>query len=155
MGKLCATGLAGALRQLAGQGKPLMGICLGMQLLFDESLEFGRHAGLGLVPGRVVPLQGALAAAGCGHKVPHMGWNPLEIKKPACPLLANTQSGEFMYYVHSYYATGCEAAVAADSEYGVRVPGVVWRKNVYGAQFHPEKSGGDGLKILKAFAEVA
>lgn len=152
MARLRDAGLAEVLRRLAGQGKPLLGICLGMQLLFQRSQEFGTHEGLGLVTGEVCPL-GPDLPAGLGLKVPHMGWNPLIVLRPECPILANTRSGEAFYYVHSYYARHCGEAVAAQSEYGVQVPGVVWNGNVYGTQFHPEKSGDAGLNILRAFGE--
>ncbi|MDL2218852.1 imidazole glycerol phosphate synthase subunit HisH [Ruminococcaceae bacterium OttesenSCG-928-O06] len=154
MEKLRQTGLAQPLRRLAGQGKPLLGICLGMQLLFDESREFGTHAGLGLVAGKVLPLEDALRAGGYNYKVPHMGWNCLEKVHGRSPLLKYTGDDDYFYYVHSFYATGCEEALVAQSEYGVMVPGVVQNKNVFGTQFHPEKSGDVGLAMLKAFAEV-
>lgn len=148
--RLHALGLDGLLRELAGRGKPLMGICLGMQLLFDSSLEYGEHPGLGLIPGVVRPLAPALPA---GVKIPHMGWNGLDFLHPAEPLLRDVKPGAFVYYVHSFYATDCEAALAATSEYGgVAVPGLVRRGNVCGCQFHPEKSGATGLRILRNFA---
>lgn len=152
--KLRATGLAQFLRQQAAQGKPLLGICLGMQLLFDKSYEFGTHEGLGLIEGEITPLSSALAKAGYTYKVPHIGWNPLQITRPQSPLMQYTKEGDSVYYVHSFYATGCENSVVASSEYGVQVTGAVQRANVYGTQFHPEKSGPAGLSILKAFAEV-
>ena len=139
--KLHALRLDALLRDLAGQGKPLMGICLGMQLLFDKSYEYGEHAGLGLIPGEVRPLAPVLAP---GAKVPPMGGNSL---------LAGVREGDFVYYVHSFYATGCGEALAASSDYGgVTVAGAVRRGSVCGTQFHPEKSGAVGLRILRAFA---
>lgn len=148
--KLRERKLDGLLTDLAAQGKPLMGICLGMQLLFDQSEEYGLHKGLGLIPGVVKPLAPALQS---GAKVPHMGWNSLTFQKPADPLLRNVHEGDFVYYVHSFYATGCETALVATSDYGgVTVAGAVRRKNVCGTQFHPEKSGEVGLRILRAFA---
>lgn len=148
--KLHALRLDALLCDLAGQGKPLMGICLGMQLLFDKSYEYGEHAGLGLIPGEVRPLAPVLAP---GAKVPHMGWNSLHLNRPDDPLLAGVREGDFVYYVHSFYATGCGEALAASSDYGgVTVAGAVRRGSVCGTQFHPEKSGAVGLRILRAFA---
>ena len=134
--KLRALGLDALLRDLTRQGKPLMGICLGMQLLFEKSHEYGEHAGLGLIPGEVRPLAPVLAP---GAKVPHMGWNSLHLNRPEDPLLSGVREGDFVYYVHSFYATGCGEALAASSEYGgVTVAGVVRRGCVCGTQFHPE-----------------
>ncbi|RGW11556.1 imidazole glycerol phosphate synthase subunit HisH [Enterococcus asini] len=153
MKKLQATGLDQTVKQLATSGKPLLGICLGMQLLFDSSEEFGQQAGLGLIPGRVVSLKEAFEQKGIDLKVPHIGWNPITIKQ-ASPLLKNIQEQDQFYYVHSFYATDCESHLVATSEYGVSVPGIVAKDNVYGTQFHPEKSGKVGLALLQAFAEV-
>ena len=148
--RLRALRLDGLLQTLAKQGKPLMGICLGMQLLFDVSLEYGEHAGLGLISGAVRPLAPALQK---GMKTPHMGWNSLVFLKPEEPLLVGLKPGAFVYYVHSFYAADCDQAVSAASEYGgVRVPGLVRKNNVCGCQFHPEKSGCAGLHILERFA---
>ncbi|MGM9662992.1 MAG: imidazole glycerol phosphate synthase subunit HisH [Oscillospiraceae bacterium] len=149
--KLDATGLAPVLREEA-QRKPLLGICLGMQLLFDRSFEYGEHPGLGLVPGQVVDLRRDLTDRTL--KVPHMGWNSLEIVKDD-PLFRYFENGEYVYYVHSFYARDCAASTLGVSQYGgVAVTGVVRSGNVYGAQFHPEKSGDAGLRLLKAFAEL-
>ncbi|MDR0889728.1 MAG: imidazole glycerol phosphate synthase subunit HisH [Oscillospiraceae bacterium] len=148
--KLDRTGALPSLLEAVKRGTPLLGICLGMQLLFDESLEYGVHAGLGLLAGRVVPIADDLEDA---RKVPHMGWNELVIAKP-CPILKYTKSGEHVYYVHSFYARDCAGSTAAWSDYGVKIPGVVQKDNVFGTQFHPEKSGVTGLNILKAFAEL-
>lgn len=153
MKKLQATGLDQAVKQLAASGKPLLGICLGMQLLFDSSEEFGQQAGLGLIPGRVVSLKEAFEQKVIDLKVPHIGWNPITIKQTS-PLLKNIQEQDQFYYVHSFYATDCEPYLVATSEYGVSVPGIVAKDNVYGTQFHPEKSGKVGLALLQAFAEV-
>lgn len=153
MKKLQATGLDQAVEQLAASGKPLLGICLGMQLLFDSSEEFGQQAGLGLIPGRVVSLKEAFEQKEIDLKVPHIGWNPITIKQTS-PLLKNIQEQDQFYYVHSFYATDCESHLVATSEYGVSVPGIVAKDNVYGTQFHPEKSGKVGLALLQAFAEV-
>ncbi|MEA4898867.1 imidazole glycerol phosphate synthase subunit HisH [Bacillota bacterium Meth-B3] len=150
MAKLRATGLDRAVAARAAAGAALMGICLGMQLLFEESEEYGRHPGLGLIPGTIRPLKGAVPLA---LKVPHMGWNALEVLRPH-PLARGLRPGDCVYYVHSYYATGCAEAVIASSEYGVNVPGIVARGSVCGCQFHPEKSGKVGLNILKAFCDI-
>ena len=132
--------------------KPLLGICLGMQLLFEESYEYGRHAGLGLVPGRVCPLAPDLADPAL--KVPQIGWNALELLRPQDPLFRYLRQGEYVYYVHSYYGKDCAASTLAVSEYSIPVTGVVREGWVFGAQFHPEKSGDTGLRILQAFAEL-
>ena len=142
------------LERQAENGKPLLGICLGMQLLFEKSYEYGEHAGLGLLPGSVCPLEPDLAAAGFSYKVPHIGWNSLHLVRPENPLMANTREGDFVYFVHSFYAKGCGDVLVAGAEYGVTVPGAVARGNVYGCQFHPEKSGEAGLRILRAFAAL-
>ena len=154
MEKLASTGLVPELERQAENGKPLLGICLGMQLLFEKSYEYGEHAGLGLLPGSVCPLEPDLAAAGFSYKVPHIGWNSLHLVRPENPLMANTREGDFVYFVHSVYAKGCGDALVAGAEYGVTVPGAVARGNVYGCQFHPEKSGEAGLRILRAFAAL-
>lgn len=149
--KLDATGLVPVLREQALE-KPLLGICLGMQLLFDRGFEYGEHLGLGLVPGEVVALRGALADQRL--KVPHMGWNSLRFRRDD-PIFAHSKDGEYVYYVHSFYAAQCGPSTLADSSYGnVEVPGVVRRGNVYGMQFHPEKSGDAGLRLLQAFSEI-
>lgn len=152
--KLRETGLDQTILEETKKGKPLLGICLGMQLLFEQSDEFGEHAGLALVPGRVCSLANGLRAGGFCYKVPHMGWNPVHLDKPASPLLKNTKEGDSFYYVHSFYATGCGASLVASSEYGVQVTGAVQNGNVFGTQFHPEKSGRAGLALLRAFAEI-
>jgi len=149
--KLEATGLIPVLREEA-ERKPLLGICLGMQLLFDRSFEYGEHAGLGLVPGEVVDLRDALEDKSL--KVPHMGWNSLQIV-PDDPIFKYFEDGEYVYYVHSFYAKDCLPNTLGTSQYGnVAVTGVVRSGNVYGMQFHPEKSGDAGLRLLKAFAEL-
>ena len=149
--KLADSGLDKILLEEAARGKPVMGICLGMQMLFGKSYEYGEHEGLGLIPGEVVPMAGRLPE---GLKVPHVGWNALEISKPDHPLMKYARPGDCVYYVHSYYATGCGEYTLASSEYGISVTGAVARENVMGCQFHPEKSGTVGLNILKAFCEV-
>ena len=149
--KLDATGLVPVIQEEA-EKKPLLGICLGMQLLFDKSFEYGEHPGLGLVPGQVVDLRRDLTDKTL--KVPHMGWNSLQILKDD-PLFRHVRDGEYVYYVHSFYARDCAAGTLAASRYGnVDVTGVVRRGNVYGTQFHPEKSGDTGLRLLRAFAEL-
>lgn len=150
--KLDATGLVPVLLEEA-EKKPFLGICLGMQLLFDRSFEYGEHPGLGLVPGEVADLREDLSDKTL--KVPHMGWNSLEFQKKDDPLLRYVSDGEYVYYVHSFYARRCAESTSAVSRYGnVAVTGVVRRGNVWGTQFHPEKSGDTGLRILKAFGEL-
>ena len=151
MDKLTQTGLVPHLLRWAKEGKPLMGICLGMQLLFERSFEFGEKQGLGLIKGSVCDLSADIPST---LKVPHMGWNGLDIKNPDEPLLKYVKQGECVYYVHSFYAKDCTESIMASSEYHVQVPGVVRSGNVCGTQFHPEKSGETGLRILKAFAEA-
>ena len=149
--KLDETGLVPVLLEEA-EKKPLLGICLGMQLLFDRSFEYGEHPGLGLVPGEVAALREDLEDPAL--KVPHMGWNSLEIRRDD-PLFRYVKNGEYVYYVHSFYARRCTESTLATSRYGnVDVTGVVRGGNVYGTQFHPEKSGETGLRLLKAFGEL-
>ena len=150
IGKLRATGLAELVVELANGGKPLLGICLGMQLLFDKSYEFGEFEGLGLIPGAVRPIADVIPA---DYKVPHIGWNALQFRQSS-PLFAHIQDGDCVYFVHSFYATECDDSVIATTEYGAPLTAAVARGNVYGCQFHPEKSGNVGLSILKAFAEL-
>ncbi|MBE6652037.1 MAG: imidazole glycerol phosphate synthase subunit HisH [Ruminococcaceae bacterium] len=149
--KLRATGLDKVLIEEAQNGKPIMGICLGMQMLFDESHEYGIHTGLGLIPGRVIPMAGYIPE---GLKIPHIGWNPLILKGEKHPLLRYVNEGDCVYFVHSYFASECEDAVIATAEYGREVTAAVACRNVMGCQFHPEKSGPVGLHILKAFCEM-
>ncbi len=149
MARLRDTGLVPLLLDQA-QRKPLLGICLGMQLLFERSYEYGEHTGLGLLRGSVVPLAEVL---GPEFRIPHMGWNALRFPKPS-PLFRYTREGEYVYYVHSFYATDCEESVIATSEYGIPVTGAVQSGSVFGTQFHPEKSGETGLGILRAFSEI-
>ena len=150
MAKLTATGLVPVLKAQAAK-KPLLGICLGMQLLFEKSYEYGVHEGLGFVPGAVCPLAPDLTDPTL--KVPQIGWNALQILRDD-PLLRYIRSGEYVYYVHSYYGKDCAASTLAVSDYSIPVTGVVRAGRVYGTQFHPEKSGDTGLRILKAFAEL-
>ena len=151
MDKLTATGLVPVLKEET-KHTPLLGICLGMQLLFDKSYEFGEHEGLGLIPGQVCPLAPDLTDPAL--KVPHIGWNALDITRPDDPLFRYVKNGEYVYYVHSFYAKNCAASTLATSEYSIPVTGAVRRGLVYGTQFHPEKSGDTGLRLLKAFAEL-
>ena len=149
--KLDAAGLVPVL-QAEAERKPFLGICLGMQLLFDRSFEYGEHPGLGLIPGEVVFLGDALEDKTL--KVPHMGWNSLDIVRDD-PLFRYFQDGEYVYYVHSFYARNCRESTLGISGYGnVAVTGMVRRGNVWGTQFHPEKSGDAGLRLLRAFAEL-
>ena len=148
--KLRAAGLDRVLLDEAGKGKYILGICLGMQLLFDRSFEFGEHAGLGLIPGDVVPMEPVLPA---GYKVPHIGWNALHFTRPH-PLFRYVKEGQCVYFVHSYYADRCAGSVIATAEYGPELTAAVARDNVMGCQFHPEKSGPVGLAILRAFCEL-
>jgi glutamine amidotransferase len=154
MEKLRSTGLIPIIYDEIDRGTPLMGICLGMQMLLKKSYEYGEHEGLGLINGSVRPMAPDLKDMGLSYKVPHMGWNALEIAKPDCPVLKYTGDGEHMYFVHSYYGCDCQDSTAAWADYGVKVPAVVFRENVFGCQFHPEKSGRAGLDILKAFSEL-
>ena len=148
MARLNASGFADRIRDFAASGKPFLGICLGMQLLFTESAEDGIHAGLGLLPGRVERLPR-------GVKVPHMGWNDLRILRPV-PLLEGCATGAHVYFIHSYHAVPEDPAiVAATAEYGVELAAVVGRENVWATQFHPEKSGSIGIRILANFARWA
>ena len=148
--KLRATGLERTVLEEAGRGKPLLGICLGMQLLFDKGYEFGEHDGLGLLRGSVVPMQGSIPPE---LKIPQMGWNALIQKRPH-PLLAEVKEGDCVYFVHSFYAADCDDSLVATTEYGRELTAVVAKDNVMGCQFHPEKSGSVGLKILRAFSEM-
>ncbi len=150
---LRATGLDKAVLREAARGKPLLGICLGMQMLFDYSTEYGRHDGLGLIPGSIQPIRPVIPE---GYKVPHIGWNALRFPKdkPVSPLFRYIKEGDCVYFVHSFYGADCEASTIATAEYGPELTAAVARDNVYGVQFHPEKSGGVGLNILRAFCEL-
>lgn len=149
--KLKDSGLEEALLGEVAAGKPLLGVCLGMQLLMDSSEEFGFHEGLGLLPGRVASLRDALPAE---LKVPHIGWNALQFTEPSHPMLRHNRQGDCMYFVHSYHVVDCPH-VTAWCEYGIPVAAAVAREQVWGCQFHPEKSGQAGLSLLRAFSEAA
>ena len=148
--KLNDTGLGDVVKAVAAAGTPVMGICLGMQLLFEKSYEFGVWDGLGLIDGDVRPIADVIPA---DLKIPQIGWNALVFKKDS-PLFKYIHDGDFVYFVHSYYAANCEGAVIADCEYGASLTAAVQQGNVFGCQFHPEKSGDVGLSILRAFCEL-
>ena len=148
--KLRASGLAQVVVDEANAGKPVLGICLGMQLLFDRSFEYGEHAGLGLIPGEIRPIEEVIPAE---YKIPHIGWNALDFGGKKSPLFRHIHDGDFVYFVHSYYATKCDEYVIATAEYGAPLTAAVARGHVFGCQFHPEKSGTVGLNILRAFCE--
>ena len=147
--KLRKNGLDKVIYEEVGKGKKLLGICLGMQMLFEESYEYGVHKGLGLIKGKVLPLADVVG----NLKVPHIGWNSLSFKKDS-KLYKYVNQGDFVYFVHSFYGAECSGSVSATAKYGVEVTASVERDNVYGTQFHPEKSGEVGLGILRAFCEM-
>ena len=149
--KLRRSGLDRFVCMQATSGKPLLGICLGMQMLFEKSYEYGVHPGLGLLNGQVVPMAGRLSSE---LKIPHMGWNRLLIKKTDSVLLSQIQEGDYVYFVHSYFADGCDNSLAAVTDYGQMLTAAVEKDNIFGCQFHPEKSGLVGLKILDAFCKA-
>ncbi|MBE5755007.1 MAG: imidazole glycerol phosphate synthase subunit HisH [Clostridiales bacterium] len=148
--KLFSSGLAEVVIDQAKKGKPLLGICLGMQLLFDKSFEYGEHKGLSLIKGEIRPIEEVIPK---DYKIPHIGWNALQFTKKS-ELFKYLNDGDFVYFVHSFYGTNCNESVIATSEYGYPLTAAVGDKNVFGCQFHPEKSGEVGLKILKAFCEI-
>ena len=148
--KLRETGLDKVILDEAKAGKPILGICLGMQMLFEKSYEYGEHKGLSLLKGSVVPMQGAIDEK---LQIPHIGYNALIFKK-SHPLLKYIKEGDFVYFVHSYYAVDCEDSLVAYAEYDKDITAIVAKGNVMGCQFHPEKSGEVGLNILRAFSEM-
>ena len=148
--KLRESGMADVVRREAAAGKPMMGICLGMQLMFDVGYEYGVHEGLGLIRGSVRPIADVIPE---DYKIPHIGWNLLRFKKES-PLFKYIKEGDYVYFVHSYYAAECDESTIAVTEYGAELTAAVANGNVYGCQFHPEKSGDVGMKILKAFMEL-
>lgn len=147
--KLADCGLDRVIIEEVQKGKPILGICLGMQMLFEKSYEYGEHEGLGLLRGSVVPMQGVIPTP---YKIPHIGWNALHIKKEH-PIFRYVKEKDHVYFVHSYFASDCEESLLASTEYGSELCAAVALGNVTGTQFHPEKSGDVGLSILKAFAE--
>lgn len=148
--KLRQSGMADVVCAEAARGKPIMGICLGMQLLFEDAYEYGHHKGLGLLRGSVRPIADVIPA---DLKIPQIGWNALQMAKP-CPLFRYIKEGNFVYFVHSYYAADCEDSVVAVTDYGAPLTAAVAKDNICGCQFHPEKSGSVGLEILRAFCEM-
>ena len=148
--KLRESGMADVVKKEAAAGKPMLGICLGMQLMFDKGYEYGEHEGLGLIHGNVRPISDVIPE---GYKIPHIGWNLLKFKKES-PLFKYINEGDYVYFVHSYYAADCDDDVLAVTEYGADLTAAAANGNVYGCQFHPEKSGNVGMKILKAFVEL-
>lgn len=151
MKKLTSSRLDLTVREFASSGKPLMGICLGMQLLFDKSYEYGEFEGLGLIPGVIRPIREKIPE---DLKIPHIGWNALRMTDLKSPIYTKISDGDFVYFVHSYYAADCDQHVTANAEYGSMLTASVQKNNIYGCQFHPEKSGEVGLKILRAFCEL-
>lgn len=149
--KLRATGLDKVLKSEAEKGKPIMGICLGMQMLFDKSFEYGEHQGLGLIKGEIRPIADVIPDE---LKIPHIGWNALHFGDNKHPIFKYLKEGDFAYFVHSYYAANCEDSVIATTEYGAKLTAAAAQGNVCGCQFHPEKSGEVGLNILRAFCEM-
>lgn len=148
--KLRDSGIDKVVINEANKGKYLLGICLGMQMLFDKSFEYGEHEGLGLIKGNVIPMENTIPK---NLKIPHIGWNALHFKNKS-PLFKYINDGDCVYFVHSYYAENCEPSLIATAEYGKELTAAVQNKNVFGCQFHPEKSGKVGLNILKAFCEM-
>ncbi len=149
--KLKKTGLGDLIIDEVKKGKPLLGICLGMQLLFEKSYEYGEHEGLGLIKGEIKPISDVIPN---DLKIPHIGWNALNFKGEASPIFKNIKDGDFVYFVHSYYGSNCEANTIATTEYGAELTAAVQNKNVFGCQFHPEKSGNVGLNILRGFCDL-
>ncbi len=149
--KLRESGMADLVKSEAAVGKPLMGICLGMQLLLEKSFEYGCHEGLGLIKGEIRPITDVIPA---DLKVPHIGWNALRFKGEKSPIFKYINEGDHVYFVHSFYGSECDESVIATAEYGATLTAAVAKDNVYGCQFHPEKSGDVGLRILRAFIEL-
>ena len=149
--KLFQSGIAETLCRQAEKGGPILGICLGMQLLFEKSFEYGEHKGLGLIKGEIRPIADVAPKS---YKIPHIGWNGLHFKKEKNELFKYVEEGECVYFVHSYYGANCEDSVTATTEYGAELTAAVASGNIYGCQFHPEKSGDVGLSILRAFSEM-
>lgn len=148
--KLADSGLGATVKEAVKKGTPLMGICLGMQLLFEKSFEYGEHEGLGLLKGKVIGMENTIPE---NLKIPHIGWNSLKFTSTS-PIFKYINEGDCVYFVHSFYAVDCEDFLIATTDYGKELTAAVQKGNIYGCQFHPEKSGSVGLKILKAFSEV-
>ena len=148
--KLFDSGLFDLVIREAEKGKPILGICLGMQLLFERSFEYGEHKGLGLIKGDIRPISDVIPA---GLKIPHIGWNALHFTEPRAEIFKYLKEGDHVYFVHSFYGANCEESVIATAEYGAPLTAAVAKSNVFGCQFHPEKSGAVGLSILRAFCE--
>jgi glutamine amidotransferase len=149
--KLFNSGLAEVVIDQANKGKPVLGICLGMQLLLEKSFEYGEHKGLALIKGEIRPISDVIPS---DYKIPHIGWNALKFKGKKSSIFKYLKDGDFVYFVHSFYGANCDENVIATAEYGAYLTAAVQKDNVYGCQFHPEKSGDVGLKILKAFCEL-
>ena len=149
--KLRESGLGAVVVEEAEKGKPILGICLGMQMLLEKSYEYGEHEGLGLIPGEIRPIADVIPA---DLKIPHIGWNALSIGEEKHPLFRYLNEGDHVYFVHSYYGANCAESVIATAEYGAPLTAAVAKGNVMGCQFHPEKSGAVGLAILRAFCET-
>ena len=149
--KLRDSGLAQVVKEEAKKGKPLLGICLGMQMLLEKSYEYGEHEGLGLIPGAIRPICETIPK---GYKIPHIGWNALHFPAQKHPVFQNVKEGDHVYFVHSFHGTDCADFTAATTEYGGILTAAVAKDNVIGCQFHPEKSGPVGLSILKAFCNL-
>lgn len=149
--KLEKSGLGGVILSEAKRGKPLLGICLGMQLLFEKSYEFGTHSGLGLIKGDVVPIKNIIPN---GFKIPHISWNSLHFKGEKSRIFKYINDGDFVYFVHSYHGTNCDEFITSVTDYGAELTASVENGNIFGCQFHPEKSGDVGLNILRAFCEL-
>ena len=147
--KLRALGLDKVIKEEVSGGKAILGICLGMQMLFEKSFEYGEHDGLGILKGKVIGMNGTIPSS---LKIPHIGWNALHFVKDS-PLFKYIKNGDCVYFVHSYYADGCDESLVATAEYGKELTAAVNKDNIFGCQFHPEKSGEVGLNILKAFCE--
>ncbi|MBO5745236.1 MAG: imidazole glycerol phosphate synthase subunit HisH [Clostridia bacterium] len=149
--KLRDSGLCEFIKEQVKEGKALLGICLGMQLLLEKGYEYGEHEGLGLIKGDIVPIKDSIDE---GLKIPHIGWNALHFKGEKSPIFKYINDGDFVYFVHSYHGQRCEESTIAVTEYGGTLTAAVAKDNVFGCQFHPEKSGEVGLKILRAFCEI-
>lgn len=149
--KLRDTGLIPVLKEESKAGKPLLGICLGMQMLLEKSYEYGEHEGLGLIPGAIRPIGDVIPP---DYKIPHIGWNALHFPEKKHPIFREITEGDHVYFVHSFHGTDCAEFTAATTEYGGILTAAVAKDNIVGCQFHPEKSGPVGLKILKAFCEL-